>query len=304
MIKISENAFHKEEEVRNLLLKAILDFNEVQVNAWMNTYFDPKNMFCCWQDEQLISCIQLRYVHFQCHKETIKTTQIVLSALHPDYQQTKLFTKLLDIVLEKANANTLLSFCFTNTPQLYTPKHFQVVAKPHAYWIHKKYCMYHTKDSILPYHQELDVYPLYKAFIQNFDGSVQLTKDQWNTQLQYALESNHKVICATCDNQVTGLGIYQVYEDYVHFDTLIYLDSIALFNLFHYASYESDNISLRISEDERLEKIFPFHFKPSKENIMIRINQPKLLSKLLGTNIKSGKDVFKYVNAPSWNHFV
>ena len=105
------------------------------------------------------------------------------------------------------------------------------------------------------------------------------------------------------DKQPKGFAIYSTKDKQAHVETLIYFDSQAIQDLLSYISINNEVTSILISESERFDKLFPFHFPRMDKKLMVRLNNYKLFDKFSNTNVRNAKAAYELLEKPTWNHF-
>lgn len=301
---IKNNAYGYENQIKNLLLKSMLNMDKRQVDAWMKNQFDPSSMFIHVDDDIVTSCLQLKRNVFNYQKQKCSISSFSLACTLPDYRQRGYFSELLDAAINQSANNDLLSMVYTTFPKLYESRSFSSVSKTHSYWISSKDCNRGNDRNIHSYNESMDLYPIYEAFISHFDGSIILSKKQFNQMLQYNLDCDKKIAVVMQDGIITGFAIYKVVSLNVQMDYLIYLNSKAILDIFKYFGMRYISITFTISEYERFDKILNVNFPRINGTVMARCNNYKLFSKWCNHDIRNATQIFDSLDIPSWNQFM
>ena len=300
---ICQNAIGYHEEVKQLLKKSMLNMNEQQIRAWMQFEFEPESMFCYWQDGQLTSCLQTKRRILKFKNQKLAVSTICLAATLPDYRQRDQFGQLLEAFLEQSSHNELMSMVYTDFPKLFEARSFSEVSKTKYYWIPANKCIEGNDKNIHFYHDAMDLYPLYLEFMSYFDGSILLSKEDFNHQIQYALGCNKKIALMMKQDKPRGFAIYKVLNSHVKIDIMVYLDAQAILDLLRYLAIRNDAISFVAGMDERMEKLFPYDIPRNQGTVMARLNNYKLFSKWIKEDVRNAKQAFELIQKPMWNHF-
>ncbi len=287
---ILSHAHGRKQEIEDLLIKACNNMSVRDVRAWMDHQFDADHMFCIEQNDMIVSILQYHYVPFQIHGQSVKAANIVLTATHPDYPQRKLLYQLFDAAYEKFQSNVLVILTYTETPRLWQPKKFERLSNSKMYWMKSNL---NVGNSLNVHTNHQDLYPLYRSFIDYFDGSIQLSKDSFDEFVAYLKQRGKKLI--SCD---TGFAFYEKNDQVIEVHPLIYTNSAAVCDMMAYLSTLGSSLSLTISAHERLERILPLEYPKEKGELLYRVTQPNLLKKWLG------EDPFEGFDQPSWNYLV
>lgn len=301
---ICQNAIGYHNEIQELLKKSMLNMNDAQIRAWMEHEFKPETMFCYWQDGRLTSCLQTKRRILSFKHQKIAVATISLAATLPDYRQRDQFGQLLEAFLEQSSHNELLTMVYTNFPKLFENRSFSCISKTKYYWIPADKCNQGNDKNIRFYHPNIDLYPLYLEFMSHFDGSIILSKKDFEDQIHYALDCKKKVALMMHGEKPHGFAIYKVLNNHVKIDVLVYLDSNAILDLLRYLAIRNDAISFVVSMDERIEKLFPFDIPRNQGTVLARLNNYKLFSKWTKEDVRNANQAFKLIQEPMWNHFI
>lgn len=302
---IFQNAIEYQDQIEPLLNKAMLTMDEKQIHAWMTYKFDPSSMFCMLEDEQIVSCIQVKKRIMNFKGKQCKISYIELAATHPDYQQRKCFGTLLDAVIQQANCNELLSLIYSPSEKLFESRSFLPISYTKDYWIKATQCKDGNYKNIKKYHPNMNLYPVYKEFISHFDGSVQLTIEQFENHISYLLACHKKIdVMFGKNKEITGFAVYSLWKNQIHIETIIYLNSDAVYDLLNSLQLICEVIKITVSQDERFEKLFNQIHSQKKSAVLVRLNNYKLFSKWIDHDVRNVKQAFKQIDCPIWNHFI
>lgn len=299
---IHQNSIGYDAQIKNLLLKSCLNMSKEEIHAWMKHEYDPEHMFCFWQDGQITSCLQVheRNLNFLDHQ--FRVSVIALWATLPDYRQRKQFSSLLDAALMQATYNDLLTLTYTNMPKLFDTKSFQTITSTKEYWIGSGLCR--QGDFLKVKQSSKNLYPLYFQFMQYFDGSIILSEEEFSKKILYAKEAGKTIVTMYNEHkEEKGFAIYTSQDNQAHVETLIYFDSQSIQDLLTYLSTQHEVTSLLVSENERLDKLFPLHFPRLQGKVLVRLNNYKLFNKLMNTDVRNAQSAFQQIEKPIWNHF-
>lgn len=301
---ILQNTKGYDRQVQECLQHALLDKSTNQIQTWMKEFYRPEHMFAATYNDQIVSVLQLNPVTIGFDGKELAASQIVLSATHPEYRQKKAYSQLIKAALTRCENNELLTICHTEFPALFEKHGFQSVSTTRTYWMSLYNYASGDMSHVVSYKDNMLLYPLYQQFMSVFDGSILYSKEEFYNRLHAAYYLKEKVVVMEDPHKnPCGFAIYKHEKDSIYVSCLVYLHTQALQDLFAYLSKRSASISLTISEQERLEKYFSMDFPREKGHIMVRLNDPKLFSRCIGTHIKDAKQAYAYLSRPCWNHF-
>lgn len=301
---ILHNAIGLESDIQSLLEKSILHMDSIQIRAWMKYEFDPSSMFCMIVDNRVVSCLQTKRKVFYNGNNKCMATVFTMAATLPDYRQRKYFSSLLEAALNKSSANDLLTIVYTTFPKLFESRSFYPISKTLKYCIPAYKCEKGNDKNVFTYHEEMDLFPVYEAFLSNFNGCIHYTKKELDTFLNYQIASNKKIIVTKHDNEITGFLIYKNLKDFIRIDYMMYLDSASVYDAFHYLSLRISALSFVVSEYERFEKLFLLDYPRQEGTILVRLNHYKLFSQWTNMDITNAKQYFEQLNQATWMHMI
>lgn len=301
---IKNNAIGYEQQVKDLLSKSILNMDKKQIDAWMKNQFDASCMYIHIDDEIVTSCLQMQKKVLKYKNQKCTVSAYTMACTLPDYRQRGYFSELLDAALNQSANNDLLSMVYTTFPKLFESRSFSPISKTYNYWISPNYCDKGNDRNIKTYSPSMDLYSIYQSFLNYFDGTIQHTEDEFEQLIQYHLNSGKKIVVMTKNDEITGFAIYKVINLNVQIDTIVYLNSQAIIDVFKYFGYRYFGISFTISEYERFDKILNIDFPRTNGTVMARCNNYKLFSKWCGNDVRNASQIFDALDIPSWNHFM
>mgnify|MGYP002525897486 CR=1 FL=1 len=291
-------------QVNECLQHALLDKNSNQIQTWMKEFYRPENMFAAIRNDKIVSVLQMDPVTILFEGKELAASQIVLSATHPEYRQKKAYSQLVNAALTRCENNELLTMCYTEFPALFEKHGFEIVSTTRTYWMSLHNYAHGNMEHVQPYRENTNLYPVYKQFMNVFDGSIVYSKEAFQRRLHAAYYLKEKVVTIEDDKRnLVGFAIYKHDQNSIVITCLVYLHTQALHDLFAYLSKRAASLSLTISEQERLEKYFPMDFPREKGSIMVRLNDPKLFSRWIGHDTESAKQAYARLSKPCWNHF-
>lgn len=300
---ICQNSIGHDKQIHTLLEKACLNMDKTSIDAWMKYKYNPKRMFCLWQDDQITSCLQVQERNMIFKGKQMRISYLDLACTLPDYRQRKQFSSLLEGAIQQATYNDLVTMAYTNMPRLYESKSFQTISTTKEYWISEHQC---KKGKSYRIHHNTDhLYTVYFEFMQYFDGSILLSKEEFDQTIQYYRALKKEIVTMyNDDNEIRGFAIYSSNKDQAHIEVLIYFDTQAIQDLLTYLSLTHHVISILTSESERFDKLFPQSMPRTNKKIIARLNNYKLFDKWTNSTVRNAKEAFFLLEKPQWNHFL
>ncbi|MGM9947007.1 GNAT family N-acetyltransferase [Floccifex sp.] len=301
---ILHNAIGLEQDIQSLLEKSLLNMDKTQIKAWMKHEFDASSMFCMVVDNKVVSCLQTKRRFFFHNGSSCTSMVITMAATLPDYRQQKYFSSLLDAALEKSACNDLLTIVYTTFPKLFETRSFSLVSKTLLYSLGSDKCEKGNEKNVVLYNDSIDLYPVYCEFMSCFDGSIRYSKKEFENQIQFVLQSQKKILVMKKDNEIRGFIVFKGTKEYAKIDYLIYLDSQAIYDGFHYLSLRFPALTFIGSEFERFEKLFLLDYPRHYGCILARLNHYKLFSQWANQEVGNAASFFDSLEKPIWMHVI
>lgn len=302
---ILNHSYGKDREIRRLLSRSMLNMDPITISAWMKYQYEPKGMFCFIEDHKVTACLQTKERILTYEGKTCKVLVLSLSCTLPDYRQRHHFSRLLEAVMNYASCNHMLTLCYTDFPRILETKSFQVIGKTKLYWLELDHWTQGDFRQVHTYRPQMDLYPLYTCFMEHFDGSILLSREQFQNQIHFYINCNHRILTMQDENhQLCGFAVYKVIQDHIEIVLLIYLDSIAIFDLFSYLSQRCQSISFIVSQAERFDKLFPAETPRNQGTIVARLSNYKLFSLWSHKDVHHASEAFQALKKPMWNDLI
>lgn len=301
---IVHNAIGLQSDILSLLEKSILHMDKNQIRAWMKYEFDPSSMFCMIIDNKVVSCLQTKRRTFYNGESKCMATVFTMAATLPDYRQRRYFSALLEAALSRSNANDLVSVVYTTFPKLFETRSFLPVSRTLKYSISSYRCDKGNEKNVSFYNETMDLYPIYKQFMSCFDGSIQYTKQEFENQLAYQLNSQKKILVMKKDNDIDGFLVYKDLKTHIKVDYMVYLNSSSIYDAFRYLSLRTTSITFIVSEYERMEKLFLLDYPRLEGELLVRLNHARLFSQWSGKEIKNASQYYQSLENPVWMHVI
>ena len=117
---------------------------------------------------------------------------------------------------------------------------------------------------------------------------------------------DHGNICVyrNKNHDVCGYAVYTENSVEVKVSEIVYLDSIALMKMLRYISKGYPDVTVTVSQSEKLERLFPLTIPKKDVVTMARINNYELFNKLYNQKAKTSNDAFALCKKPIFLHEV
>lgn len=266
---------------------------------YFHTQFQKGKSYFIREDEKLVSCMQMQEheVVFQDH--ILLCSYIFGVSTHVDYRLRGFMDSLMNHVLDVCHQNYLITFIEAYNPKLYKKYGFETISYRKKYSISASDLKVKNTVGVSAQVEAEQLATLYNEFSKRFDCFYVRDEAYYEAYLQ-AIESSKGKVALYHDpkGMLKGYCVYYEQDDQVEVKELIYLDALAVYKLLKYAIAYMPYISLEVSNNERIEKIFKRSIPRTNTCVMARINNYTLFEKLYGESAKHVEAAFRVLKKP------
>lgn len=271
--------------------------------AYLSYYF--KNVFdegkCLYlpQDDRIIASLQMNEHVASFKGRKLKSTYILGVATLPDYRRRGHMHYLMNSALDEISHNHLLTFIEAFNPKLYEPFGFETVYEAKTYTINTHYFDKVSPSGVSHHITARELEEVYQKYSRHFDCCYVRDVHYYDLFLKRSV-LDHGNICVyrNKDHEVCGYAVYRENSVEVKVSEIVYLDSVALMKLLRFISDGYPDISVTVSQSEKLERLFPLTIPKKSAMTMARINNYELFNKLYNCNVHNPKDAFALLKKP------
>ena len=261
--------------------------------------FKDGKSYCIHEEEKLVSCMQMQEHILSFNNKVLLCSYIFGVATHIDYRMRGFMERLMYYTLDVCNQNYLVSFVEAYNPKLYKKYGFETISFRKTFTIANKDLKVNTLVGV---HEEIDTVlmsQLYNEFAKRFDCYYLRDEKYYDKYVEAILRNGGRIaFYKNSEQETTGYCVFYEREDMVEVKEVIYLDSLSLNKLLKFAIKFMPYISLEVSNNERIEKIFKHAIPRTSSCVMARINNYSLFEKLYDTKIKSVEEAFAILRKP------
>lgn len=300
---IIETGVKEKEEVQRLWKLCYPTQNEVYLNFYFEQVFDQGISIAQEQDNKIISSLQMNYHAISFHGKQLKASYILGASTLPDYRRRGHMRSLMESMLDEASHNCLITFIKAFHPKLYDQYGFETLYYRKAYTIPKE--EFHTISStqVTEFAEPKELLATYRRFVMRFDGYYMRDISYYELLLkELALHQKKLLIYRDKHQEIAGYIIYQEKKHEILVQEAIYLESAVLKRLLKKALGSKDEITVVVSSNEHLEKVFPMIIPKKQAYMMARINNFELFNKLYNVKVKHTSEAFQIIKKPLWCH--
>ncbi|MDF9825220.1 putative acetyltransferase [Breznakia sp. PF5-3] len=263
-----------------------------------NLYNEGKSLLIR-EDDKIISCMQLKEHVLQFHDKVLLCSYLFGISTHIDYRLRGFMDELMHYALDICNQNYLITFIEAYNPKLYKKYGFETVSYRKKFSIAIQDIKVNNLEGVTSNIDIKAMTRLYKEFATRFD-CYYLRDEAYYKKYVETIQQNGGNVAMYRNHQgeVQGYCVYYEKDDLVEVKEIIYLDSITLMKLLKYAIKFMPYISLEVSNNEKIEKVFKKAVPRTSSCVMARINHYPLFEKLYDTKIKNVQDAFQVLKRP------
>lgn len=300
---VRDSSTEDKQEVFDLWRQAYPTQDEAYLRFYFDQLYDHGVGLISQMDGRVVASLEMNYhtLHFQ--GKQLKCSYILGASTLPDYRRRGHMSALMESALDEARHNCLITLIKAFNPKVYHGFGFEVVYYRKSYTITK--AMLHTVSDIRVCKDasEKELLDVYKRFTLRFDGYYVRDITYYETlQKELTLGNKHLLVYRNAQKEVCGYIIYQKKKQDIVIQEAIYLESVVLKRLLKRAIAQQNEVTLIVSDSERLEKIFPMVIPKKQSYMMARINNIELYNKLYNVKVKSVEEAFALSKKPHWCH--
>lgn len=254
---------------------------------YFNEEFHGANNYYIRVDQKIVASMLMKERVLKLNQRYLLCSYIFGVSTHADYRGRGYMNELMHYVLDRSSQNYLITFIEAYNPKIYKKYGFEVIANRKKYNIVASDLNVKYTSGVSESVSASDMAWLYREFATRFDCFYTRDEAYYEQYLKrIAYEQGKVAVCVDKSENLKGYCVYFEREDMVEIKEIIYLDSSTLSKLVKYAIGYMPFISVEVSNNEKLEKIFKQAVPRTHSNIMARINNYALFEKLYGMQVK------------------
>jgi len=261
--------------------------------------FANGNSYCIKEEEKIVACMQMQEHALSFANKVLLCSYIFGVATHIDYRLRGYMDRLMNYTLDVCSQNYLISFVEAYNPKIYKKYGFEIISYRKKFAIANQDLKVKNINGV---HEHIDIsimVSLYNEFSKYFDCYYLRDEAYYQTYVETIIRNGGRIaFYQNSKQETTGYCVFYEREDMVEVKEIIYLDSLTLNKLLKFAIKFMPYISLEVSNNERIEKLFKRAIPRTSSCVMARINNYSLFEKLYDTNIKSVTQAFEVLRKP------
>lgn len=287
---------------KEILKELCVHSQSAKQEKFLEYYFDHNflnaNVLLSELDEKLVSQIHVNE-HVLClHNKKMLVSYLSGICTHYDYRQRGIMRDLLDLVIDDASRNHLFTFVEAYHPKLFEKYGFELLNSRKRYVVYKEDLYKVNTLGVSNSFETNELVDVFAQFSKRFDCYYERDIDYYTNKLHELRYCGYQLCVFRNSEGIKGYCTYIQKDNEVIVNEIIYLDALSLMKMLRYVMDHHAYVSVEVSENEILEKIFKQSVPRTHSHTLVRLNQPKLYSKLFNENIKTTKQWISSLNKP------
>lgn len=285
--------------------KAIYDLHSSKVyidgydgmEFYFSQLFKPDNVLVNDINSHVCASVQVNY-HTLMLNDVRVAAGFVFAPIgtrdNPEYLQ-----QLMNEVLDEQTYKTLITIMQTDDGENYQKLGFAPLYKKRSYDITAANLKNVSSQGVMREFTMKEVAETYRIFTSFFNGYYLRDEEYWQTLLEHLkFRRCSIVVYRNEEGEVEGYMIYHLTQQKLVADEIIYLTGEALVRLVCYGLQAKDVVSLNVSQDENLGRVFSKLKCTVKTDLWVRINDLKLFNTLFQSNATNPAEGFAISQKP------
>lgn len=273
------------------------------LNFYFKNHFDKGTCILIELDNRIISSLQMNEHIMRIFGKKVNISYILGVSTLPDYRRRGHMKTLMESAIDEASHNHMVTLIKAFNPKLYEQFGFETLYYHKFYTIPKDQLQNVSTTHISYTADAEELVKVYQQFVSHFDGYYIRNIEYYSSLLnEMVINQKQMVVYRNRRGEVSGYLIYQFKKEGVHVEEAVYLESVVLTRMLKAALGKADEITVEVSNSEKLEKIFPMIIAKRQPAMMVRVNNLALFNNLYNTNAKNSKEAFSIMKKPLWCH--
>lgn len=268
--------------------------------------FKPDTALVKIADRQAVSCL-MRIPHdVMLNGVVIRASMIMGVATVPKYQNRGFMHELMNVALDEAEHQELVTFIQAYNPSIYEQFGFRMVYYKRVYEITRDNVDKISNDGCAFNPKVNDMFKAYSMFVKRFNGFYIRNFERFGQYMEEVRAQGGKIV-AYYDQYglIQGYAVLLLEGLNVVIEELVYLNSVALLKLLNIALQQRATAIVHVSGAEDLSILLKGAVGKKYGFTMARINDYELFNRLYGSDVSSVEEAFKISNKPLYmNEFM
>ncbi len=287
------------DEVKELWKICFPDVDERYRDFFFKNILKPENCFIKVLEGKIVATLIRNKHAMMFNSRVLQTSMIMGVCVHPDHRHRGYMHEMMDIIVDACEHSELLTLIQTEKPEGYQSFGFETIYQRTQFEIQRKDVKRITNFGCAYDPSPIDLLKVYSAYIKRFNGFYTRDLEYFvNYKKEIKAVGGKIVAYYNGKDQIQGYATMIPEGTHLKVEELVYLDSMSLIKLCNAALQEKKIVDLYVSEAEDLSKVFPDAPKKTFASTMVRLNDPKLFSKVFRKKVETVKEAYSLSRKP------
>lgn len=254
------------------------------------------------QDSQIVSSIQIRPYVISIQGRKLMAAHLSKVVTLPDYRHRGYMKELMKNALDETSHRYLLTTIDAFHPALFEKYGFENTIFRKYYTLTKDQLKGVFPTNISRNATAKELKKIYDQFSSYFYG-CEVREEYYFQYLLDSIDYKTRFLCVYRNHhkEVEGYAFYTLEKNDFVVKEIIYLQSETMLYIFAYIMSNHESIHILVSQNEKLERIFPFLIPKKIPALMMNVSSYDLYNKLMNTKITAAHEIFETSKKPTFN---
>lgn len=290
------------EGIRTLWYQSHPEQQQEYIDFYFQNEFFKTHCIVCEQDGRIISSLAMKEHVMSFLNRKLLVSYLEGVATLPDYRRRGHMHELMNVALDEVSHNHLITLTRALNPKIFEPYGFETVCYHKFYMISRRHLDIGTSGVSHQYDIQ-ELLDVYEEYTKHFDGCIQRDIAYYRRFVERSMLQNGNIcVCRDAKGNLSGYAAYHRTDEQAEIHEIIYLDSASFMKLAAYVCGSEDEVSVQVSQAERIEMLFPLAIGKRQRFLMARINNYELFNKLFNTKAETVTEAFALMKKPIMNN--
>ncbi len=263
--------------------------------------FELNNCFILVDEQdELYSACQIHTKTLLLANKPLRASMIVGLFTLEKYRHQGHMKELLTKVIDVLSHQELISLIQSYVPNIYQAYGFEAIYFRQHLTLSPKDIPVLSPTGTTTLIEASDLLKLYKTFSSRFDGYHRRDLSDFEKLKHEVASQNGKLMAYVSNEGLEGYACIFFEKDKVLVDELVYLNAQAIMKILNTVTSLNLPIELRLSNKEKLLKLFPKAKSETVQYTYARLNSAKHFNELYHANVRSIQEAFSLAEKPLW----
>lgn len=301
---ILTDATGRESEIRALLKKARPRLSETEMDAWMQSACTRASIFCILEDGALQALLVLKYRTLHMGRKKARIAIISEFLCSPQWDAQTAFDLLMEPAMDAASRSALMVLVRTRHPGLLKKRGFSALSTSLQAAVPARLAREASPFCGRQWNRHEDLYPVYRQFMDNFDGSIILTPQEFDERMTSWMTTGRTCLVFEDDQGLpASFALVHQADGVLQADLLCYTSLESLKRMLSHFAALFSHARIEFTRSENLHGQFGLESEECG-SVMLWIPDHDLVSRWSGRPCPDAASLFNPLPLPSWNQML